>query len=123
MLQFTALETAALHAIFDETPEIAGLLREQLEVAYVLKRENTGGGFLTTIAVPVGTPKANCHSVLGYETHASIEGMAAGLGFALFMDQGWLHLLDGWARGGDNTTAFDFTRLPFSIFKTPMSDC
>ena len=52
MSEFTKLEEAALRSIFSETPELAAIFERQLKNARVTKRENTGGGFFTTISVP-----------------------------------------------------------------------
>jgi hypothetical protein len=58
MMAFTELELAALHSIFSETPELASTLERQLTVATVQERENSGGGFFTTISVAEDAPKA-----------------------------------------------------------------
>ena len=122
MPAFSDLERAALHAIFDEFPEITGLLRHQLEAASVIARENTGGGFITTIEVPDGMQEISSRTVLGYETEASIDGLAHGLGFALLMKEGKLHVLDGHSQGGENTSGLDFERVSFSISKMRLKD-
>ena len=122
MPAFSDLERAALHAIFDESPDITSLLRCQLEAASVIARENTGGGFITTIEVPDGVEEISSRTVLGYETEASIDGLAYGLAFALFMQEGKLHVLDGHSQGGENTTGLDFERVGFSIGKMSLKD-
>lgn len=52
MTAFTELELAALHSMFSEIPELAAKLERQLSVATATKRENTGVGLFTSIAVP-----------------------------------------------------------------------
>ncbi len=120
MQPFSDLERAALHAIFDESPEITDLLRRQLEAASVIARVNTGGGFITTIEVPDSLQGVSTCTVLGYETEASIDGLAHGLGFALLMKEGRLHVLDGHSKGGENTTGLDFERVGFAISKASL---
>ena len=119
MTTFTQLEQAALHAIFAETPELAGDLERQFERARVKARENTGGGFFTTVAVPDDAPRVSSPKVLGYETHARVDGLEHGLGFVLFMQEGRLHILEGYARGPESTISLDLTNLAFEIFNSP----
>lgn len=119
MTGFTKLEKAALHSIFSETPEFAADLHRQLKSAAVTERENTGRGFFTTITVPEDTPRVSSPKVLGYETHARIGGMEYGLGFVLFMQQGKLDLLEGYALAG-STAALKLTEVAFEIYKAPM---
>ena len=115
MMAFTDLETAALSAIFDEVPDIAAALEEQRKSASVKERENTGGGFITTMLVAEDVPKVSGFAVLGYEVNANIEGMNHGLGFALILKDGRLHALDGHSRGAENTAKLDFSEVAFTI--------
>lgn len=103
MTTFTELELAALSAIFAETPEFASALKQQLAIATVVDRENTGGGFFTTIAVDGDAPTVSSPRVLGYETQARVVGMEYGLGFVLFVEEGKLALLEGFSWGGEDT--------------------
>ncbi len=119
---FFDIETAALQAIFDEIPEFRDTLRKQFEMSSVTKRENTGGGFLTTIAVPDSAQAVTTHQLLGYETEAHIDHLRHGLGFALVMKEGRLHVLDGYSLGGENTSDLDFARIGFSIRKPVLKD-
>ena len=95
---------------------MSSVLQRQLDRATVTKRENTGGGFFTDIAVPEDAQRAECPRVLGYATHARVEGLEYGLGFVLFMEDGKLHLLEGFAWGPESTASLDLMRLPFEIF-------
>lgn len=120
MTGFTAMEKAALRAIISETPALSAALEHQLERAGVTKRENTGGGFFTDIAVPDDAPRVQCPKVLGYATHARVGGLAHGLGFVLFMEHGRLHLLEGFAWGPESTASLDLDNLSFEIFHEPI---
>ena len=122
MSSFSDLERAVLHAIFDESPSITSMLRQQLEAASVIARENTGGGFIITMEVPENVQKIGNCMVLGYQTEASIDGVAQGLGFALLMKEGKLHVLDGHSQGGENTAALNFERVGFSVGKMNLKD-
>jgi hypothetical protein len=120
MSDFTQMETAALRAIFSETPAMSSVLARQLERSTVTKRENTGSGFFTNIAVSEDAPRVECPRVLGYATHARVEGLEHGLGFVLFMEDGKLHLLEGYAWGPENTASLDVNNLSFEIFHEPI---
>lgn len=120
MMAFTPLELAVLHSIFSETPEMAYALERQLAVATVKERENSGGGFFTTISVANDAPIASSPKVLGYETQARVAGLVNGLGFVLFMEDGRLHLLEGFAWGPESTAALDLTAVEFNVYKEPI---
>jgi len=117
MTAFTELELAALHSIFSETPDLASELERQLAVATVSERENSGGGFFTTIAVPVDAARVSGPGVLGCETQARVAGLEHGLGFVLFLRDGRLDLLDGHCWGPETTATLDLTALTFEVFR------
>ncbi|GGF83986.1 hypothetical protein GCM10007301_49970 [Azorhizobium oxalatiphilum] len=118
----SALEQAALRSILAETPALEGPLTQQLARALVMERRNTGAGFFTALTVPDDMPAVTCPRVLGQETQARVLGLAEGLGFVLFMEDGRMSALEGYAWGTGDTTALDFTGLPFEIFRAPVSD-
>lgn len=109
-----------MRSIFRETPDFAEQLDRQLESAEAISRENTGGGFFTSISVkgslPVITPRT-----LGETTHARVGGMEHGLGFVLFMQNGWLHTLEGFSLGGEETAQIDFSNVQFEIYHQTVS--
>jgi hypothetical protein len=120
MSAFTDLEVAALQAIFLETPELAPALRRQLEVAEVSDRENSGGGFFTTVRVADDAPAVDSPSVLGTTTQARIRGLEHGFGFALFIKAGKLHMLEGFAWGPESTHDLDLTAFAFELYNQPV---
>ena len=119
MSAFTKLELAALHSIFLETPELTSELEQQLAVATVTERENTGGGFFTTISVAENASRVTSPKVLGYETQARVSGLEHGIGFVLFMEDGRLVLLEGFAWGPESTAGLDLTAWEFEVYKQP----
>ena len=120
MTEFTDLEVAALRAIFLETPALAPALGRQLEASVVAERENSGGGFFTTMRVADDAPAVESPSVLGDCTHARISGLEHGFGFVLFMKGGRLHMLEGFAYGPESTHDLDLTALRFQIYNQPV---
>ncbi len=121
MKAFTLLERAALRSIFAEHPDLAVGLEQQLADAVVTMRENTGGGFFTTISVSENARPVDGPRVLGHETSANVDGLEHGLGFVLFMEEGKLQLLEGFAWGPENTAPLDLSNLRFDIFKAPLN--
>ena len=117
MAGFTPLELAVLHSIFLETPELAPALEQQLAVASVAKRENTGGGFFTTMRIHGNPPKVVVSDVLGFDTQAHVKGLEHGMGFVLFTDDGLIHLLEGFSWGPESTAALNLQSLEFEIYK------
>jgi hypothetical protein len=115
MSDFTDMEKAALRAIFSETPALSAGLEHQLARAAVTKRENTGGGFFTGIAVAADVPGVQSPKVLGYATHARVAGLEHGLGFILFTADGRLDLLEGYSEGGEDSASLDLANLSFEI--------
>jgi hypothetical protein len=120
MMDFTRLERAVLEAIFDETPKLRDKLTGQLDRATVLSRENDGGGFFTTIAVGPGAEAIEGPGNLGERTHAHVEGLIHGLGFVLFLKNGRLDLLEGYAVAPEDTSALDFAETGFQLFEEPI---
>ena len=117
MTKFTELELAVLHSIFLETPELAPALEQQLAVARVAKRENTGGGFFTTMSIEGDPPKVIVSDVLGFDTQARVKGLEHGMGFVLFTKEGLIHLLEGFSWGPESTATLDLQSLEFEIYK------
>ncbi|WP_420143726.1 hypothetical protein [Sphingobium sp.] len=119
MTQLTELERAAIEAILAEKPEHFGPLSEQLQSVTVEKRENTGGGFFTTISVSSLAQAATVSSPLGLNVYANIDGMEHGLGMLLFFERGRMSLLEGHSVGGENTSAIEFGTVAFAINDSP----
>jgi hypothetical protein len=120
MTTLTDLEVAALRAIFLETPELALALERQLETLAVIKRENSGHGFFTTMRVADNALAVDSPSVLGLATHARIGGLEHGFGFILFMRGGKLHMLEGFAYSPESTHELDLAALQFEIYNQPV---
>ncbi|GAB5486520.1 MAG: hypothetical protein Pars2KO_00900 [Parasphingorhabdus sp.] len=115
----TKFERHALCAIFSETPEFASVLGQQLENASVVNRENTGGGFYTTVSIPIEIPSIKGPRLLSEETYAQVEGLEHGIGFVLFLENGYLHILEGYALAPEDTSSLDFSDLNFTILNSP----
>ena len=58
--------------------------------------------------------------MLGYAPHARVEGLEHVLGFGLFMNDGNLHLLEGFAWGPESTASLDLINLSFEVYNKPI---
>ena len=96
------------------------MLERHLEGSVVIERENSGGGFFTTIAVADDAPAVSSPSVLGYATQARIGGLEHGFGFVLFIKGGRLHMLEGFAWPPESTRDLDLAALQFEIYNQPV---
>ena len=121
MMAFTELELAALRSIFSEKPELALQLERQLSIATVIKRENTGVGFFTTISLPPTADAIDMSEPTSGETHARISGLEHGMGFVLFFDEGRIGTLEGFTYGSESTTELDLSSLTFDIVRVPVN--
>jgi hypothetical protein len=117
--EFTALELAVLQSIFDETPELAPGLRQQLDLAIVANRENTGVGFFTSIEVLATAEPVESPRTLGSNTFVRVAGLKYGLGFVLLLAGGFISLLDGHSCASENTTNLPLSDVDFQITTSP----
>jgi len=111
------LEIAVLHAILAETPEWRTGLEQQLNGATVLSRQNTGVGFFTLIVVPAQASRVGCPNALGHDVHAQVPGLTYGLGFVLFLKDGRLRMLEGYAVDTDSTAGLHLENMTFEVRK------
>ncbi|MBD8678079.1 hypothetical protein [Sphingomonas sp. CFBP 13720] len=120
MNALTTLERTALDAIFAELVTTRTGIEQQLAHAEVLSRENTGGGFFTALAVPDSQERLDRKvETLGENVWLGIEGLEYGLGMLLHFKDGHANLLEGYAVGGEDTSATDFANVGFALIKTP----
>ena len=119
MPALTSLEAAAIRAIMDEASEWSDTLARQLQLVQVLSRENTGGGFFTDLRVPEDAPGIHGPSYFGQNVHAAIRGLSHGIGLILFLRDGRMDLLEGYAVAGEDTSPIDFEHVDFRITDEP----
>lgn len=94
-------------------------LHAQMAAACIVKRENTGLGFITTVEVPSACELVDARGSLGNATYAYVDGLKHGLGFVLLLKDGRLHVLDGYSLAGEDTSALPFFDIKFQISNTP----
>jgi len=104
------LEQAVLDAIALQVPEVADAIAgPQLKVR-VTARKNTGAGFYTTLDVSRRSLIEGVASPVG-DVGAVIAGLEHGMGFLLWLRDGHIHELEGYAY--EDTSGIDFERVAF----------
>jgi len=93
--EFNSLEQAVFHAIWREHLADREALKVQLATATLLSRKNTGVGFYTDFRVE------RCCPITGdrmrYGPAAKIEGLHLGMGFILWLSEGYADSLEGYS--------------------------
>jgi hypothetical protein len=111
MEALSSLEQAVLDAIALQVPEVADALAGQQGKVRATARENTGAGFYTTLDVSHRLPIEGVASPLG-DVGATVVGLEHGMGFLLWLRDGHIHKLEGFAYG-ESTSGIDFERVAF----------
>lgn len=96
--QMTAFERRVLDAILAGKQPRSPELERQVARATVEKREIEGVGFFTTFARDPGTaPVPGCPNLAFGDPPTKIRGLQHGMGFVLFVRDGRLDMLEGYA--------------------------
>lgn len=114
MLVLTEIEAAALRLIIEDNPDYGLELEAQIRFVEVTGRENTGGGFFTSLRVPENIPPVIGPRTLSPNCDATVEGIPSGLGFVLFLSDGRLHMLETYSYD-DDTSKFSLESARFSF--------
>lgn len=95
----TALERAVLSALLSADHPVMAALRTQANAAYVIARDFTGHGFFARFGVPSQGRAASVRpGVLDPgDVSASVQGLDHGAGIVLFVENGVLRTLEGFA--------------------------
>jgi len=111
---FTALERAVLAAICDMNSGDRAALEAQLSTATLLSRENTGAGFYARFVVDraLSTAIGDMRSRNGQE--AKIDGLEHGMGFILWLEEGYADCLEGYSYA-ESTTGIVLEAIGFEI--------
>jgi|SRR5579864_1864394 len=95
--RFTPLEHATLRAICQMHVVDRTALEAQLATAAVVSRENTGAGFYTRFSVERAANTAIGGDRLRSGPTARISGLKHGMGFILWLNQGYADCLEGYS--------------------------
>jgi hypothetical protein len=94
---FTLLEKSVLERMLDKAGEQFETLRRQLSLAVVSKREFSGVGFFTELALSNDAPvKRDIADMTVGDVGAELPGLEHGAGFVLFVRNGAISMLEGY---------------------------
>lgn len=111
---FTPLERAVLGAISTMHSEDRVALETQFSTANVRNRENTGAGFFTYFEVARTTGAAVGGARLRAGPMVRIEKLEHGMGFILWLKDGYAHCLEGYSYA-ESTTGIALEAVGFEI--------
>jgi hypothetical protein len=111
---FTPLERAVLRAICEKDSVDRAALQAQLSAATVIRRENTAAGFYTQIAIQHGSLVSVGGERRRHGPTAAVEGLKHGMGFILWLKEGFLDCLEGFCYD-ESTTGINFDRVNFEL--------
>jgi len=116
-MSLTPLESAVLDFICNTIGEDGAALRAQMAKARLRKRENTGSGFFTYFdidraAPPIGERKPRD---LRDGPFGKVDGAAYGMGFILWLKDGYADCLEGYCYANEDTKGWDLENLSFEL--------
>jgi len=114
MLQLTKLEQAVLREICRQRADAREALETQLATATVIRRENSGAGFFTHLAVDRSTAAMRSDERVLGNVAATVEGFEQPILLLLFIKNGYADVIEG-ATVGDSTVGIDLLTLRFKI--------
>jgi hypothetical protein len=108
------IERAVLEAAAHDYQAAADGLREQLAAAQITDFENTGAGFFSSVNVSEDAPRLTEKSPLDAAT-ASVGSIEHGMGFLVFLEDGYVSLIEGYTYGDVSTVGVDFSSVDFDM--------
>jgi hypothetical protein len=114
---FTRLEDSVFNAICEMHPADSDALSAQLLTAVVRSRENSGAGFYTRFDVERSSSQAVGGEGLRRGPQAKIHGLQHGMGFILWLKEGYAECLEGYAYA-DSTVELDLEQIVFELEKS-----
>lgn len=114
---FTPLERAVLRAICEAHTLDRDVLEAQLLRAIVVSRKNTGAGFYTNFDVERASVATVGGERLRNGPESEIDGLEHGMGFILWLKDGYADCLEGYSYG-ESTVGIALESVGFSIVKT-----
>jgi hypothetical protein len=113
---FTNLERAVLAAICEMHSADRAALEAQLSTATLLSRENTGGGFFTRFVVDRASSVAVGGMRLRDGPAIRIDGLEHGMGFILWLKEGYADCLEGYSYA-ESTTGLALEGVGFEVLR------
>jgi hypothetical protein len=114
MRTFWSIERAVLEAAARDYQASADGLHAQMTAAQVTHFENTGAGFFSTVKVSPDAPLLPDKSLLNAGT-GGVGSLEHQMGFLIFIEDGFVTLIEGYTNGDDSTVGVDFETVTFDI--------
>jgi hypothetical protein len=111
---FTPLERAVLASVCEVYPEDRAALETQLATASLRSRENNGHGFYRRFTVDHASSTQIRGARLRNGPAAKIDGLEHGMGFDLWLKEGYADCLEGFGYG-ENPAAINLETVSFEI--------
>jgi hypothetical protein len=108
------IEQAVLEAAAHDCQASGEGLRGQIATARVTNFENTGAGFFSTVSVSPEAPRLTDKSPLDAAT-GSVGSIEHGMGFLVFLENGYVSLIEGYTYGDVSTVGVDFESVNFDM--------
>jgi hypothetical protein len=95
----TPFEEQVMNAVLEGEDSALRILRDQLRISKVAKREMTGVGFYLHFEVPKIAPRLPGYPdlIVNNDIQAELEGLAHGAGFVLWVKKGAIDQLEGYS--------------------------
>ena len=100
MKNLTKLERRVLEMMLNSDNDILASLNRQLDSICVTSREVSSAGFFTHFYVPIDCKTSSVNSSVSFkfgDVCADIEGLKFGAGFLLYVENGYLKMLEGYS--------------------------
>jgi|SRR5690242_16048709 hypothetical protein len=117
----TPLERAVLAYIADTCSEDGAALRAQVAAARLRDRKNTGSGFFTYFDIDRAAPPTSERKPRDMRDgpFGKVGGAAHGMGFILWLKDGYADCLEGYCYANDETKGWDLENLSFELSASP----
>lgn len=124
MTELTSFERDVLFLLLQGDSETLAILRAQVDGARVASRDYSGVGFFTEFEHLAGSPPlpASENVVFG-DVLAEIYGLAHGAGFVLFIENGWISMLEGYSYGEPWPACIEHYTLRYSADERDLPPC
>jgi hypothetical protein len=95
--EMLALTSRLMELLLSGDDPSAQVLRDQYALASIAGMTLTGGGFVVDFAIPPSAPRVSLRTMIGGAAIIEMEGVEHGAGCVLFVREGVLQMLEGYA--------------------------
>lgn len=97
-MKLEPLESAVLQKLLDGEHPVLEALRKQVRALSVVERQQTKTGFFVKFSTPQTDPAPTGQKEVRFgDVQATIDGLSHGAGFLLYVDKGFIRMLEGYS--------------------------